>query len=508
MTGSSSHASAEATRHSEAIKREASEAQRRAASPGASVWVGASAGTGKTKVLTDRVLSLLLEGTPPARILCLTFTKAAAAEMSNRLARRLAGWSTRETPALTAELESLTGRPPEAALIGTARQLFARVLDAPGGMKILTIHSFCQSLLGRFPLEAGVAPHFQVLDERSAEELLQQARETILARAGQDPQTPLGQALTEIATHAQEQSFGELIAELIQARGRLRQSLQRHGGLEGLISAIYSCLGVTEAETRTTLLERSLRDSALDLIGLRLACDVFSAGSKTDVAKGEILAAWLAGDLEDRISGFEAYASIFTTKKRDVTKRLLTKAAEKAVPSALQVLEAEAGRILELQKRLDAIAVAGKSVALLRLGAEMLERYEQLKTRRALLDYDDLIFRTRDLLQRPDIAPGCCSSWTVAWTISWWTKPRTPTRISGRSSAPWPTNSSPGKAPARSAGPSSWSATPSSRSTVSSAPIQPPSKPCAGTSPNGCARRNRPGRKSTWRSPSAPPPRC
>ncbi len=393
------------SQQSDRIKQSASLAQRRAASPKSSVWVAASAGTGKTKVLTDRVLSLLLEGTAPPRILCLTFTKAAAAEMSNRLALRLARWATLEETALARELLSLTGNTPDDALIETARQLFARVLDAPGGMKILTIHSFCQSLLGRFPLEAGVAPHFQVLDDRSAEELLLQAREVILTKAGQTPQDPLGRALTEIATHAQEQGFGDLIAELIMARGRLKQSLQRHGGLEGLSAAIYACLGVEESETADDLLAHALQDEALDLIGLRLACDAFSAGSKTDIAKGETLAAWLASGLEDRIAGFDAYASIFTTKKREVAKRLLTKGAAAAVPSALPVLEVEAQRILEVQKRLDALAVAHKSVALLRLGAEMLTLYEALKSNRALLDYDDLIFHTRDLLQRPEVAP-------------------------------------------------------------------------------------------------------
>lgn len=393
------------SQESDAIKGSASQAQRRAASPASSVWVAASAGTGKTKVLTDRVLSLLLEGTAPARILCLTFTKAAAAEMSNRLALRLARWATLSEAALSGELQSLTGQAPGDGLIETARQLFARVLDAPGGMKIQTIHAFCQSLLGRFPLEAGVAPHFQVLDERSAEELLLQARETILARAGQSPDAPLGRALSEVATHAQEQGFSDLIAELIMARGRLTQSLQRHGGLEGLVAAIYDCLGVEETETAEDLLARALSDDALDLIGLRLACDAFSAGSKTDIAKGETLAAWLASELEDRIAGFEAYASIFTTKKREAAKRLLTKGAAAAVPSALPVLEVEAQRVLEIQKRLDALAVAHKSAALLRLGAEMLALYESLKSNRALLDYDDLIFRTRDLLQRADVAP-------------------------------------------------------------------------------------------------------
>ncbi|HSR72720.1 MAG TPA: UvrD-helicase domain-containing protein, partial [Kiloniellales bacterium] len=154
----------------------AAAAQRPAAQPARSLWVAASAGTGKTKVLTDRVLSLMLHGTPPGRILCLTFTKAAAAEMANRLAQRLGRWATADDATLTEEIAGLLGHAPDAETLVRGRRLFARVLDAPGGMKILTIHAFCQSLLRRFPLEAGIAPHFQVLDERSAGEMLVQAR--------------------------------------------------------------------------------------------------------------------------------------------------------------------------------------------------------------------------------------------------------------------------------------------------------------------------------------------
>ncbi len=129
-------------------------AQRVAADPGASVWVGASAGTGKTKVLTDRVLALMLAGSDPGRILCLTFTKAAAAEMSNRLNTRLAQWAVAPDGALAESLTELLGRAPDKDLSDRARRLFARVLDTPGGMKIETLHAFCQSLLRRFPIEA------------------------------------------------------------------------------------------------------------------------------------------------------------------------------------------------------------------------------------------------------------------------------------------------------------------------------------------------------------------
>ncbi len=143
----------------------ASAAQKRATTPGHSAWVEANAGTGKTKVLTDRVTRLLLERVKPERILCLTFTKAAAAEMRNRLAVQLGRWAMAGDEALDREVEGLIDRTigPEQRVV--ARRLFARVLDAPGGINILTIHAFCQSLLKRFPLEAGVAPGFEVLDE-------------------------------------------------------------------------------------------------------------------------------------------------------------------------------------------------------------------------------------------------------------------------------------------------------------------------------------------------------
>ena len=133
--------------------------QRNASDPMASVWVSASAGAGKTKVLSDRVLRLMLSGTEPHRILCLTFTKAAAAEMANRVNERLGHWATMEDRELHDDLFNLAGTAPSGDETRRARRLFASVLDAPGGMKIQTIHAFCQSLLRRFPLEAGLAPH-------------------------------------------------------------------------------------------------------------------------------------------------------------------------------------------------------------------------------------------------------------------------------------------------------------------------------------------------------------
>jgi len=168
-------------------RQEAEYEQGRGSDPTASAWVTASAGSGKTKVLTDRVLRLLLA--PDARpnaILCLTFTKAAAAEMQARLARDLGHWAVAPEAELADSLGGLLRRAPTRADMDAARRLFCRVLELPGGMRISTIHAFCQSLLRAFPLEAGLPPQFGVVEDVEAASLLADAREEVLV----GPATP------------------------------------------------------------------------------------------------------------------------------------------------------------------------------------------------------------------------------------------------------------------------------------------------------------------------------
>ena len=198
-------------------------AQRQALDPAASVWVSASAGTGKTKVLIDRVLNLLLTGARPQRLLCLTFTKAAAQEMELRLTKTLGEWATAPADELDRALGALAGGPATDGQRRWARRLFADVLDTPGGLRIDTIHAFCQSMLRRFPLEAGVPPNFQVLDERSAAELMQDCRDAVLDRARRDPEGELAQALAIVTARTWEQGLGDLLAELMRERGRLQR---------------------------------------------------------------------------------------------------------------------------------------------------------------------------------------------------------------------------------------------------------------------------------------------
>ena len=219
------------------------DAQRQAADPSASVWVSASAGSGKTKVLTDRVLTLLLSGTPPHRILCLTFTKAAAAEMANRINDELSFWTISSDQVLTDRLTQLLAERPDTALLRAARRLFAEVLDTPGGLKIQTIHSFCESLLARFPVESGLTPQTKVMDERSAAEHMQNSRDAVLVAAERLP--ALEAALTEVTSQIQEDQFTRLMSEVSRERGRLSQLLIREGGFEGATAAIFREFGVS-----------------------------------------------------------------------------------------------------------------------------------------------------------------------------------------------------------------------------------------------------------------------
>ena len=224
---------------------DASRAQRRAADAARSVWVSASAGSGKTKVLTDRVLNLLLTGAAPDRLLCLTFTKAAAAEMSNRINERLGNWTVAAEGKLRDDIAALTGRPADADTCRTARRLFARVLDTPGGMRILTIHAFCQSILRRFPLEAEIIPNFEVMDDRSAAELQAEARNAVLVAARENPGSPLAAAFAAITASVEENGFAKLLTEIQSKRGALQSSRKR-----GESTPISTASGARSASNR------------------------------------------------------------------------------------------------------------------------------------------------------------------------------------------------------------------------------------------------------------------
>ncbi len=375
-------------------------AQVTAADPRSSVWVSANAGTGKTQVLTDRITRLLLDGVKSERILCLTFTKAAAAEMATRLSERLGNWAVAKEGDLKIEIEALLGKPPEDAVLAPARRLFAQTLDTPGGLQIRTIHAFCESLLGRFPIEAGIAPHFSVIDERTAAELMMEARDRILVHSNETGSEAIARSLALMAGLLNEDDFTRLMADLSSRRAHLKALFSRYGSIEGVIDAAHRTLGLKEGESAQTIIREACDESSFGSKALMNAAEALSGGTKTDKIRADSLREWLKGDISTREATFEsAYLDVFLKRTLEPRAKLMTSKIADANPAGLQVLLDEQDRLAKIVERLRAINIFAASEALIHLGSHLLDTFEKLKEARALLDYDDLILKARDLLQ-------------------------------------------------------------------------------------------------------------
>lgn len=379
--------------------------QRQASDPAASAWVGASAGTGKTHVLTGRVLRLMLGGTPPDKILCLTFTKAAAAEMSNRIHESLARWVTADDTVLARQIAALQDHAATAAQCHLARQLFAQVLDVPGGLKIQTIHSFCQSLLARFPVEAGEPPHFQVLDDRTTAEHLRAAQDNILLEARAQPRGGVARALELVSRKGTEIAFAELVRELVRERAQLERLLGRFTTFPGLTVAMRRALGLEASTTYRSIITEAVADGAFAHAALLMASGALIRGTKTDIERGAAISAWLAADQFARVGMFDAYKKAYLTAKGLPLARLATKGVVDSNPAVEEVLRFEAERLVMVTERLKLVQVAENTVALLTLAQGLLHAFAESKRRHAVLDYDDLILATCRLLTTEGIAP-------------------------------------------------------------------------------------------------------
>lgn len=382
----------------------AQQAQRHAIDPRVSAWVSASAGSGKTTVLTSRVLALMLQGAAPQRILCLTFTKNAAAEMANKISKQLGKWVTENESKLFETVGDLLGTTPTPEHITRARQLFAHALDAPGGMRIETIHAFCQSLLRRFPVEAGVSPQFELMDERTAAEALADARDHVIASADVTFDAELAAALSYITGKMHETKFSEIVDEIARQRTKLERLFTMHGGvndrgLQNAVKAMRKRLGLTNGETPAGLIEAACEDRAFDMTGLKRAIAALVKGSKSDQERASGIEIWIASP-STRIETFETYSQHFLTAKWQIRadKNLATKEACKADALTLSFMQAEAARLFGVREQIKKCNIAEATASLMCVAERMLAAYRTYKDRRSLLDYDDLIQITRKLL--------------------------------------------------------------------------------------------------------------
>ncbi|MFN3371480.1 MAG: UvrD-helicase domain-containing protein, partial [Sphingomonadaceae bacterium] len=378
--------------------------QKLAADPARHIFVGASAGTGKTQVLTDRILRILLAGTPPERLLALTFTRAAAAEMRNRVTKRLAHWQGLDDAALDAELAAL-GLSDLAESRAKARLLFARVLDVPGGLVIQTLHGFAQGVLAAFPLEAGLPPGFRALDDRAATTLKREALSEAIADAQAEGDSGFLDDLGQLAVLKGEQGVLSALDRMIGHAA----AFDHYNSGEALTQAVRRWLGVGADEQPGDRLRAAFAPEQFDEAALgALASNLRVWGTKTGLGQAEAIEAWLAADTEGRVAGFPALLRVVMTG--DGTLRSFAHAERKA-QGTLGLAETIFNQLTALAEAERAITTAVMAAAALRAGQRVAARYDGLKRAALAIDYDDMVRKAAALLG-PAGRPGY-----VAWKL-------------------------------------------------------------------------------------------
>ncbi len=361
------------------------EPQVRASDPVASVFVEANAGAGKTSTLVKRVARLLLAGARPQAILCVTYTKAAAAEMQSRLFETLGKWAVMSDAALVDELAVLheVGRD-----LSAARALFARALETPGGLKIQTLHGFCEQLLRRFPLEAGLSPGFTVLEDAAAARTSSRARDAVAAVALAVPDGAIGEAYAHFSVQLDWESFNQMLAGFESRRATIAAYLTACGTPHAMRRDIWARCGistVTSAEEIGQAAVTTIRWGAWRRAAAALAMTGKVSDTKTAVAMGKVGPDCRFADL----------VPIFLTAKGTPRASVGTKGVD---ATSLQWLTEEQGRVVETRQRVQAATIASDTGHALTLAAAYAHAYSQAKAQTGSLDFADLIGHARTLL--------------------------------------------------------------------------------------------------------------
>ncbi len=379
--------------------------QNQAADPSISAWVGANAGSGKTRVLTNRVARLLLGGADPSRILCITYTKAAAAEMGERLFDLLGEWALMGDDALTQKLRELEGNkatPRTGAQLSGARQLFARALETPGGLKIQTIHAFCAQVLRRFPIEAGVPPGFHELDEGEATALVQRAivqtihltrnhlKENVQEK---DQRVALNQAFMHLCNRYGAQKLPEMIQSYIRERHKIEFCSQSFDGDDPMIEAFASAHGLTPGLTQHDIIETTL--AHINMTQMMSIAEALSAGGK--IAQENSILIAQAAQMKEPEAIYNKLLSFFLTQEGEKRVRLTDAKVRKSYPDLETQLFTLQDIFFEAREKCRSLAIYVDTKHWLLWGRFVWEQYEKLKWSQGALDFDDLVMRTKYL---------------------------------------------------------------------------------------------------------------
>ena len=375
---------------------DATRLQREAADPSAARMVNANAGSGKTKVLVDRVSRILLQGTDPDKILCLTYTRAAASEMQQRLFETFSRWSIASDDNLKTALNDLYGVPHETVRpvldIDRVRTLFARALETPEGLKVMTIHAFCEWIIARFPIEAGILPGFSPLDESETRELLQDSRTRLLKEAQNDPE--IAAALHRLALAKADQTLDDMLLCSASDFERI-QAWRASGGL----ASFRTQMGLSPDDDPEAIAAAAW--AATDQSQLRSLANLCRGKGK--VAEDFANAITLAEAASDSADAFDIYASVFFTQGGTLKKRLLVKAVTDR-DDFIMPESAETARVEHEVNRIKAAQLAQMSESYLTLAYALGLGFQAAKHAVRGLDFNDLIVKTRDLLTRTDVS--------------------------------------------------------------------------------------------------------
>ncbi len=385
------------------------QAQATAAEPSLSAWVSANAGSGKTHVLAQRVIRLLLGGADPSRILCLTYTRAAAANMAGRVFRNLARWATLPDAELAGEIAALEGRPPAAARMAYARRLFARALETPGGLKIQTIHAFCEAVLHQFPLEANIAGHFEMLDGQMEAALVAEARREMIATAAEEG-SGLADAFAAVLSLGGESGLDQLLSAIVARRDALKGFIAEIGEGDACFAPLFAAFGFSEGETPADIAARLLPDRYFTPA---LTAEIGRHAAAAGKATAQDFAAGLAAALQqaDPLERLTALRGLFLTKKAGEgwvaksTRNLMAKGVGEFFPGFPAEFERFAAETDEACDHVALHAMLSGTRAALVVADWLIARYERLKSARGFLDFNDLIVRTVALLSRQDAGP-------------------------------------------------------------------------------------------------------
>jgi ATP-dependent helicase/nuclease subunit A len=372
--------------------------QSRASDPASSAFVSANAGSGKTHVLVQRVIRLLLDDVPPEKILCITFTKAAAANMAERVFSTLGHWVTLDDTALDAAIRDAGIPHPDRKLRLRARELFACALETPGGLKVQTIHALCTRLLQQFPFEANVPARFAVLDDRDQNEMMERANLKVLLEASRDPDSATGRALTTAMASAADVTFKDVVREACLSRDHFMAWTDAAGSAEAAALQVSAELGVDPFEPIEDV-EREIVDGPnLPRSRWNEVASLLDTSSNADRKQADRLreALTLTG-----IEQVDNYLTVFLTETdRSPRATVVTNGFIRDNPAAGRLFEMEKLRITPLIEKRRAVMVRDRTQALLHIATAAAANYRREKQERGLLDYDDLIDKTLAMLDR------------------------------------------------------------------------------------------------------------